>query len=369
MARKPSQVGTFASHLQHFARSVDIVDRDTLDNVRDIIFSYLKDEFGALYLDFSIQYPVNRAPGLRTIWSSSDRDYSLQIKDSGGAYASQAALCYESKQPMWIVGADQRALRVTADYQDMWSDMTDLPAYRPPLDDRALFTSVLIPVRRPNDRILGVMVVESSAYQDIADFDKEEFLALADAWGVLYDLREYNDIQARGTRDAVDHLRKIKDSAGFPQMGKTQVFLAFSDRADNQVVGIIAQEIGKLAGPPKIVKWRDIEESGRITTQIDDVIHTSRFGVCYLSEPGGGAAYQDNANVLIEVGMFHEREVAQQQAICLLVREKQSPESPFDIRDQRMVYVPRDNGVLNKEALMADLEVRLKWLMSLPRQG
>jgi hypothetical protein len=360
-------VGTFASHLQHFARSVDIVDRDTLDNVRDIIFGYLKDEFDALYLDFSVQYAVNNAPGLRTVWSSANRDFSLEIKDSDGTYTSQAALCFGSKKPLWVVGADQRALRVTADFKDLWSDTTNLPAYRSPLDDRALLTSVLIPVRRPNDRILGVMDVESSGYQDIADFDTEEFLALADAWGVLYDLREYNDIQARGTRDAVDHLRKIKDSAGFPQMGKTQVFVAYSERADNQVVGIISQEIGKLPGPPKIVKWRDIEESGRITTQIDDVIHTSRFGVCYLSEPSAPNAYQDNANVLFEVGMFHEREVAQQQAICLLVREKHSPDSPFDIRDQRMVHVPRDNGALNKEALRADLEGKLNWLMNLPR--
>lgn len=367
MNRRPPQVGTFATHLQHFARSVDIVDQDTLSSVRDLIFEYLRDQFDAEYLELSIQHQVNHVPGLRTFWSSSQRDFSSQVRDAGGSYTSQTALSYDTKQPLWIVGTDHRALRLANGHTDMWSGVTDLPAYRPSIEDKPLFTSVLIPVRRPNDRILGVMVVESSKYQDIADFDPQELAALADAWGVLYDLREFNDIQARGTRDAVDHLRRIKNSAGFPQIGKTQVFLAFPDKADNRVVGIIAEEIGKLEGAPEVVKWRDIEASGRITADIDRLIHTSRFGVCYLSEPSGQGAYQDNGNVLIELGMFHEREVAQGQAICLLVREKNSPPCPFDIQDQRIVYVPRDNGTLNREALRGELEGRLDWLMNRPR--
>jgi hypothetical protein len=364
MSRKPSQVGTFASHLQHFARSVDIVDRDTLNTLQDLIFEYLRDEFDAKYLDLSIQQEVSGAPGLRTFWSSSRRDHSSPIKDPEGAYTSQTALCYDMKTPLWIVGLAQEPLRDAEGYKDIWSQVTDLPKYRSPINDRSLLTSVLIPIHRPNDRILGVMDVESSKYQDIADFDSEELVALADAWGVLIDLRDFNDIQTQGTRDAVKHLRSLKNSAGFPQIAKPQVFVAYSTRADNRVVGIIVEEIGRLPGPPKVVKWRDIEASGNITAQIDDVINTSRFGVCYLSEPTGQGTFQDNTNVLVEVGMFHEREVSQDQAICLLIRERNSPPSPFDIAHQRFLYVPRENGDLNIELLHAELESKLGWLMT-----
>src|SRR3954447_12090196 len=305
MSRKPSQVGTFASHLRHFARSVDIVDEGTLGNVRQLIYDYLQEEFDAKYLDLSIQHEVNGVPGLRTFWSSSGRDFSAQINDADDAYTSQAALCYAERKPLWVVGSDQKALRNAQGYQDMWSEVAVLPKYRPPLDQQSIFTSVLIPVARPNDRILGVMAIESSSYQDKFDFDEQEFLDLADAWGVLYDLREFNEIQTRGTRDAVEHLRKLKDLAGFPQMSKAQVFLSYADKADNRVIGLVIEEIGKLRDSPTIVKWRDIEASGQITTQIDDAINASRFGVCYLSEPGGQDGFQDNANVLIEAAMFH----------------------------------------------------------------
>jgi hypothetical protein len=363
MSRKPPQIGTFASHLRHFARSVDIVDWGTLSDVQQLIFDYLQEEFDAKYLELSIQHEVNGVPGLRTFRSSSNRSFSVQIEDANGEYTCQAALCYAERKSLWIVGVDQKPLRIAQGYWDMWSEVTALPKYRPPLDQQALFTSVLIPVCRPNDRILGVMVIESSKYQDKSQFDEQEFLDLADAWGVLYDLREFNEIQTRGTRDAVEHLRKLKDLAGFPQMSKAQVFLSYADKADNRVIGLVIEEIGKLRDSPTIVKWRDIEASGQITTQIDDAINASRFGVCYLSEPGGQDGFQDNANVLIEAGMFHEREVSQGGTICLLIRERNSPPSPFDIANQRILYVPRENGVLNPELFKAELEGRLAWLM------
>jgi hypothetical protein len=364
MRRKPSQVGTFASHLQHFARSVDIVDPGTMEGVRDLIYEYLQDEFDAEYLDLSIQYLTDGAPGLRTHWSSSNRDFSSRIRNDEGAYGSQVALCFDSKKPLWIVGSDQLALGVTAACVDLWSNVTDLPAYKAPIEDRPLFTSVLIPVRRPYNRILGVMVVEASTYQDIADFDRQELVALADAWGVLHDLRDFNDIQTRGTRDAVDQLRRLKNSAGFPQIGRAQVFVAHSDRADDHVLSAINRAIGRLEGPPLVFRWRDHQERGRITEQIDTMIHNARVGVCYLSEPTGNNSFQDNANVLIELGMFHEREVAQAQSISLLVREKDSPPLPFDISDQRMLIVPRhSNGSLDNETFLANLDDALRSLM------
>jgi hypothetical protein len=366
MPRRQGGIGTFGSHLQHFARSVDIVDRDTLSDIRQLVFEYLQDQFDAEYLDLSIQHEVDGVAGLRTFWSSANRDFSGQIRDPDGAYKSQVSLCYGEKKPLWIVATDQRALRTAEGYHDMWSEVTELPRYRPPMDKQPLFTSVLIPVFRPNDRILGVMVIECSKFHDIADFDPQELIALADALGVLYDLHELHEIQAQGTHDAVDHLRRLKASARSPQIAKTQVFVAYSNKADDQVVGIIVNEIGRLEGPPKVIKWRDMEAAGQINTQIDEAINTSGFGVCYLSESSGEESFQDNDNVLIEAGMFREREVSQGQATCLLVREANSPPCPFDIAGHRILYVPRENGVLNGEMFHAELRRKLSWLMANP---
>jgi hypothetical protein len=51
-----------------------------------------------------------------------------------------------TRKPLWVVGADGGALRAAERYMDLWSNVTELPRYRSPVDDQDLYTSVLIPM-------------------------------------------------------------------------------------------------------------------------------------------------------------------------------------------------------------------------------
>ena len=178
---------------------------------------------------------VDDTRGLKTLWSSARNDFSTTIRGTEHRYSSQLAVAFDTGGPLWIVSPQQESLRRTQTFVDMWSGVTDLPPYKAPLD-RDLFTSIIIPMWRPHNRILGVMYMESEEYLDISEFDNEELRLLADALGVLIDLRDLNDVQTQGTRDAVSNLRRIKESVVFPQIAKPQMFVAFSSKAEAEVV-------------------------------------------------------------------------------------------------------------------------------------
>jgi hypothetical protein len=359
MSRKRSHVGTFGSHLRHFARSVDIVDNSIFVDARQLVCEYLRDQLEAVYFELALEHQVNDAPGLKTFWSSGNRDFSTGVKRPDGQYSSQLALSFGTGKPLWIVSADDRPLRSAEDYQDLWSQLAGLPRYRSPIDDD-LFTSVLIPMWRPGGRRLGVMYLESSRRLDIADFDRQELTMLADALGVLLDLRQLNDLQTQGTRDAVSDLRRTKDAVVFPQIAKPQIFVAFSSRADQQVVGLLVDELDKLNDRLRILPWDRIDDTGMISTHLAQAITTSRFGVCYLSEPDGQGGYQDNPNVLFEAGMLHALSLStQEQAAWLPIREEKSPPPPFDFAGDRIEMAPRTASQVNEQLFRARLRARL----------
>src|SRR6266581_4401165 len=116
MRRRRSQVGTFGSHLQHFARSVDIVDRATLVDARQMIWDYLREQLDAVYFEVTLEHWVNDAAGLKTNWSSANRDFSVEIRQPDGRYGSQVALSFGTRNPLWVVSPDRRPLRVADSY-------------------------------------------------------------------------------------------------------------------------------------------------------------------------------------------------------------------------------------------------------------
>jgi hypothetical protein len=368
MTRRRSQVGTFGSHLQHFARSVDIVDEQTLEDARNLVHEYILEELDAAYFELATVHMVDDAVGLRTRWSSESKDFSTTIRTAEGGYSSQLAACFDAGRPLWIVSPEREPLRRATSYVDRWSGVTALPAYKAPMDGD-LFTSIVLPMRRPNDRILGVMCLESAKYLDIAEFDTGELDLLADALGVLLDLRELHEVQTQGTRDAIRNLRRIKDIVVFPQLAKPQIFLAFSARADPEVVGVLGEVLKGFSNRLRVVQWNRIADSGTITAQIADAIATSRFGLCYLSEPraDGDRGYADNPNVLFEAGMLHALEALsiQERTGWIPVREEDSPPLPFDFAGERVELVPRDaDGHVNEERFRSKLRARIERLLA-----
>jgi hypothetical protein len=116
------------------------------------------------------------------------------------------------------------------------------------------------------------------------------------------------------------------------------------------------------------VQWNGIEESGSITLGLIEEIARSRFGICYLSEPakGAGNEYSDNPNVLFEAGMLHSltNSPIATPAGWVPIRERRSPEIPFDFASERILIITRSNdGRLAEETFRADLRKRVKALL------
>jgi hypothetical protein len=368
MTRRRSQVGTFGSHLQHFARSVDIVDEQTLDDARNLVHEYIQEELDAAYFELATVHLVDDAAGLRTRWSSENKNFSSTIRTAEGGYSSQLAVSFDTGRPLWIVSPQREPLHRAKSYLDRWSGVTELPSYKAPMDGD-LLTSIVLPMRRPNDRILGVMALESTTYLDITEFDTAELDLLADALGVLLDLRELHAVQTQGTRDAIRNLRRIKDVVVFPQIAKPQIFVAFSARADREVVGVLGEVLKEFSDRLRVVQWNRIADSGAITSQIADAIATSRFGLCYFSEPraDGEHSYADNPNVLFEAGMLHALEAlsAYERTGWIPIREEDSPPLPFDFAGERVEPVPRDaDGHVNEERFRSRLQARIERLLA-----
>jgi hypothetical protein len=359
-------VKTFGDYLRHFVRSIDIVDERTFEEIRNLVYDYVRDELEAAYFSLACEQTVDGRPGLRTAWSTTNEEHATTVRTSTGNYSSQICVSFDQRKPLWIVNPEQKSLRHSDQYVDLWSGITDLPAYEAPVN-RDMRTSIVVPLTHWSHDI-GVIYLESTSYLEITEVAKDELSLLTDALAILFDLRQANRTQVTGTRDAITDLQAILRTAEFPRLTKPQMFVAFSGRADDSVMGVIQEVLNEFNDTLKIVQWNRIEQSGSITLQLIGQIAKSRFGLCYFSEPArDGQGFEDNPNVLFEAGMLHSltNSPSGNPSGWIPVREKQSPRIPFDFASERIQIIPRhNNGEIMEERLRSDLRRRVRGLLS-----
>jgi hypothetical protein len=360
----PKSVRTFGDYLRQFARSVDIVDDQTVDAVRDLVYAYVSDELDAAYFSLAREQQVDDRIGLRTVWSSTNQHHATTIRNAGGGYTSQISVSFDQCKPLWIVDPERGSLRQTDSYVDLWSEMSDLPQYQTPIN-RDMKTSIIVPLVHWS-RVLGVIYLESTSYLEIAEVTKDELTLLADTIAILLELRQANRAQLTGTREAVKELSLTLHNTKFPRLTKPQIFVAFSGRADDSVIGVIQQVLDQFSDALRVVQWNGIEESGSITLGLIEEIARSRFGICYFSEPVEGSEFTDNPNVLFEAGMLHSltNSPVAMPTGWIPIREKRSPKIPFDFASERILITSRNHdGRLAEETFRADLRKRVEALI------
>src|SRR6266542_1049872 len=283
-------VKTFGDYLRQFARSVDIVDERTIEEIRKLVYDYVRDELEAAYFSLACEQTVDSRPGLRTVWSTENEEHATTIRTLDGRYSSQISVSFDQRKPLWVVSRGEKPLR------------------------------------------------------------------------------QANRAQVTGTRDAVSELQGILSTTKFPRLTKPQMFVAFSSRADDAVMGVVQEVLNEFSTILKIVQWNRIEQSGSITLQLIEQIAKSRFGLCYFSEPArDGGEFEDNPNVLFEAGMLHSltNAPAGRPSGWVPVREKRSSRVPFDFASERIVIVPRnENGEVMEERFRSDLRRRMRALLS-----
>ena len=356
----------FGGQLRHFARSVDIVDDRTFDEVRDLVYSYLQIEFEASYLSLAIEHPINGRPGLKTDWNSEGGERSTTIQTPEGKYTSHISVAFAEGKPLWIVNPDHRPLRWVSEYADQWSSIAELPNYVAPVN-RDMRTSIIVPLLRWT-RPIGIVCLESTSSMDSTGPAKDGLELIADALAILFDLRRAYRSQTTGTRDAIGELRDIVRSTRFPTLTKPQIFIASSSKADDKVIAVVREVLGDFSERLGTVQWNRMRQTGSITSQIVEEISKSSFGLCYFSEPAEGSSmrYRDNPNVLFEAGMLHSltNDPAGKPSGWIPIREGDSPPTPFDFAGERMEIVPRSgSGELIEERFRSGLKERIAQLL------
>ena len=359
---------TFAGHLKQFSRSVDIVDKNTFDQVRDLIIRYVRRELGeGAYFDLLREQRIGQEPVLQTFWSSEDKIQLLRIP----AQDTPAAISFHHSKPLWVISGDHLSLDRSASYRDQWSELADLPPHASPTG-RSMSTLIVVPLRRK--RVLGVLCIEARNHIEATDVARQEMQLLGDALAILLELWELNESQSQLTDEAVGDLRDMITNAKFPKLAKPQVFVAHSSRADEQVTDIIRRVLKEYEAQVHITYWNEIPDAGNITTQIGDRITTSRFGICYFSEPADRASdqgivtdrpgtpkYVDNPNVVFEAGMLHALTNAPdaEPSGWIPIRERESSHAPFDFATERILMVARTETGDVAERFQSELKRRV----------
>ena len=101
---------TFAGQLKHFAKSVDIVDDDVFDRVRQLIYKYVRGELQAEYFEVDRAQEADGETGLRMFWSSEDHDHIWRLQNADKSYLNCVTRAFALGQPMWIVASDKAPL-------------------------------------------------------------------------------------------------------------------------------------------------------------------------------------------------------------------------------------------------------------------
>ena len=367
---------TFGKQLKNFALSVDVVDSSISDSVRILAHQYFMNELNMLHYGVMVDgVEFKGQPALRTAtvngkcWSNSEIIDTVPITEEDGEYKAQSTFAYANGKTLWVTGNSGQPLNEVEkiegrwQYEDQWSHIEALPHFYEP-SKADIRTSIVFPLKY-NKRVFGFLCMESAEFLAINSKAEKELQMVADALGIILWLYDASQLRIACSKDA------FKDISDWTQvqrhitpLKKEKVFIACSQKADNKVMGDILKIVNEFK-ELEAVYWQDINGSGNIPSQISDKIRSSSFGICYFSEPDPlkEGYFIDNPNVLFEAGMLHVLTESQTDASAnwIPIREKNSPNIPFDFAQERIIEVIRlDQGTLNRDDFKDQLTRRLK---------
>lgn len=362
---------TCGSYLSQFALSVDSVDVQTYNNIKNLLDRYfartLNVSFYAILVD---GIRVDASPGLRTLWSNRPVVDAIAVLDPNGEYCGMRSYAYHKDRTLWITAEDRGLLgRSEAVLKDAWSNASDLPKYLENGETDAK-TAMLVPLRY-GGRVFGVLVLELPEYFECSSPAKEEIRIIADALARVIWLHETTEAQLNDTHRAFHLLEELFNASSRP-LTKPGLFMANPVNSDDAVVGYIRAVLGELADSIELLYWKAMSEQGNINTHILKAISSSQYGICYLSErdedyTDEAPRFRDNPNVLFEAGMLQAltNDPAALPVGWIPIREHPDlcGPPPFDFAQERMIVVPRTGNHVNEEEFKANLRRMIRSLV------
>jgi hypothetical protein len=338
------EMKTFASMLEHFTLSVDLIDEDNFGDIMRLIHEFTNAALGVQSVSVLIATPeLKGGEGL----VREDGKLLLPIKRNN-QYTDVRALSYDQQIPLWVVNESQEPLSQSDDLQDLMSEITNLPPYTdPPNLAGKIKLSVVIPLKISHAKVFGVISFDSDKYEAMTEMAKKELKMVADSVSKLYRIREYYKNQHIRTNKAIKQLKSRTFEEKLSEfLKKPHIFLASSGAANDDVIATIKEVIDEYSDKIDLVYWKDINKLGNINEQILKAISGCKYGICYFSEDVGQDTFSDNYNVTFEAGMLQaltNAKVDNAPEAWIPIREEISGEIPFDFAAERFIHIPRDS--------------------------
>lgn len=361
----------FGERIYQFVLSSDIIDQETFYDLLKLIEAYVADEFKVVYFCMLVENTVNNQPGLQTIWSTRDERLAYSVDKENG-YAAHSAYAFGENKPIWVVGNSKQPLQQEEKYKELWSGSEDLPQYNSSLQVE-IYTSVMHPLTI-GGRPVGIVEFATAEYVEPTPTTLEEARLLAAVIARAYQLYEVRQAQRENTRQALRMLEESRQRESWTRLSLPQIFVAYPgterlegkvETSHEEIIDTLRTVVDEFKDKLRIVFWEDITEAGSISAQVIGEITGSDFGIAYFSEPVKDGAFQDNPNVLFEAGMMQAFSNATGTLFkgWIPIREKESTTIPFDISNERILWVDRtDEGALDPEAFAANLR---SWIRTL----
>lgn len=362
----PEAKQTFGSYLHHFVLAFDIVDNHTFKVLWNIIQNYLSSHLGIDYLALKWEKMVNNNPGLITVEGSEEEKQAYTLLTLEGEYTGPTSYAFINKKPLWVLDINKDLLSSpSSKHVDYWSGAEDFPK-NPELKRDDIKTSIFVPVAQ-NKRTIGIVEFEAKSYIEATEIAKKELNSLANTTAKIHLLRELHTLQSNNTRQAIESIQRALQEGNWPELTKPQMFVAASSKAPKPVYDTIKKVLDGFKDRIDVVYWDNILKAGNVNEQIFEAISKSKFGLCYFSEPVDRTEeyrYRDNLNVIFEAGMLQSLIPPR----WIPVREKSSPEIPFDFATERIFFVERykrgeNKGRLNESRFIRNLKSRVEALI------
>jgi hypothetical protein len=363
----------FSQQLNHFARSIDIVDADTAGFVKDLLHQYMSKIGVHFYIVLLDGLTIDNGPGLGTFatghsfWSMDGIQLAIPVRRENQGHHSLTSYAYDLKKPLWVVEKSGGTLKADEGtepvLEDHWSGRTQLPPFGDLGNLGTARTLIAVPLSHAY-RVFGVLSVQFNDQRLPTEATKQEFQNIAEAIAVVISLYQVRQAQIADTTIARNPLHDVLQDQSDSPFVKPRLFLAYSESADPEVLAEIRSALEPYHDAVEIEDWQRNFDPGEINKRLGEAITSCRYAICYFSEPSESVEtpYRDNLNVLVEAGMFYSLALCA-AASCqgwIPVREETSPSPPFDLASVNTIRVKRPNGengpVLDRDTLRTDLQ-------------
>ncbi|MBA3967529.1 MAG: hypothetical protein H0X47_17485 [Nitrospirales bacterium] len=362
---------SFGEELLHFSQSVDYLTDENVDNIKQMLFNYLKKKADAATIEICVEAPIGNSLGLIYTWYSEANQPPPHpiFHESGKTYYGQTSFAYHNNRSLWIISSVDSELAQADHYMNLLRsppvDDDEIPPFVDYTGCQGIQTSIILPLIKKG-RPHGVFNIEFLQRLKIFDKLKEEIYNIKSAIETLLELEATSSLNRDNTKIAIKRLENISRETS--SLRVPSVFIAFAKKHDKKVSDSIARVLNNFFSSEQIVFWNKISESGNINEQILKKISFATYGICYLSENVDNH-FKDNPNVLFEAGMLHAlaNDPLAEPTKWIPIREN-AENIPFDFSTERILVVPRNEGVFIEQLFEGELrEMLIKMTGITPR--